>query len=53
MKPEEVTVALCGPSLVFDRVVGAGGGVPNDKSDVGLCAGEDIDGDTLTGWLAI
>ena len=42
MNPEGVAVAVCGSSLVFDRVFEADGGVPSDKMDVGLCAGEDV-----------
>ena len=51
MNPEGVAVAVCGSNLVFDRVFEADGGVPRDKRDVGLCAGEDVTGDTLKGWV--
>ena len=53
MNPEGVAVAVCGSSLVFDRVFEADGSVSNDKRDVGLCTGEDVTGNTLAGWLTI
>ena len=44
VKPEGVRLALCGSSLVFERVVEAGGGVPGNKG---------VTGETLAGTLAI